>query len=56
VETDETNLELEIYAAALKLETDATSLELETYTDVLHLETETYVSQEISTQERYSAD
>jgi hypothetical protein len=47
VETDTAALELETDTAALKLETDTTALEWETETDV---------SQEISKQERYSAD
>jgi hypothetical protein len=56
VEADVSDLELETNAASLGLETDAAALKLETYATVLDLETETYVSQEISKQERYSAD
>jgi hypothetical protein len=44
---DAATLELEMNVAALELETDATALELETKTNM---------SQEISKQERYSAD
>jgi hypothetical protein len=47
VETDAADLELETDAATLKLEMDSTAPKLETETDV---------SQEISKQERYSAD
>jgi hypothetical protein len=39
-----------------KVEIDATTLKLETDTSALDLETVTDVSQEISKQERYSAD
>jgi hypothetical protein len=56
VETDVADLKLETDAASLKLEMDATALKLETDEDVLDLEMETDVSQEISKQERYSAD
>jgi hypothetical protein len=56
VETNAADLELETDAAALELETDAAALELETNAVVFNLETETYVSQEISKQERYLAD
>jgi hypothetical protein len=43
-------------AAALELEMDTTALELEMDTAPLELETKTDVSQEISKQERYSAN
>jgi hypothetical protein len=56
VETDMADLELEIDTAALELETDVVALELGTDAVVLNLERETDVSQEISNQERYSAD
>jgi hypothetical protein len=48
--------ELQTDAAPLELEMDATALELETNAIVLNLLTETGVAQEISKQERYSAD
>jgi hypothetical protein len=47
---------VEIDATALELETDAATLELEMDTTALKFETETNMSQEISKQERYSAD
>jgi hypothetical protein len=56
VETFAATLELETSSAALELETNTTPLELETDLAPLELETETDVSQEISKQERYSAD
>jgi hypothetical protein len=56
VEIDAATLKLETDATTLKLETDAAALELETDTSALDLETVTDVSQEISKQERYSAD
>jgi hypothetical protein len=49
-------LELETFVAALELETDVAPLELETDAATLELEMETDLSQEISKQERYSAD
>jgi hypothetical protein len=48
--------EVETDMAALELETDTTALKLETDTTALEWEMETDVSQEISKQERYSAD
>jgi hypothetical protein len=56
VETDAADLELETYAAALELEMNAAALKLETDAVVLNLETVTNMYQEISKQERYSAD
>jgi hypothetical protein len=49
-------LELETFVAALELETDVAPLKLETDAATLELEMETDLSQEISKQERYSAD
>jgi hypothetical protein len=42
--------------ATLELETNAVALELETDATALELETKMNMSQEISKQERYSAD
>jgi hypothetical protein len=56
LETDVAALKLETDAAALELETDTSTLVLETNAAALHLETEIDVSQEISKQERCSAD
>jgi hypothetical protein len=47
---------METSATAPELEMDATALELDTYAATLDLEMETDVPQEISKQERYSAD
>jgi hypothetical protein len=47
---------VETSTAALKLESSVAALEFETDATALKLETETDVSQEISTQESYSAD
>jgi hypothetical protein len=51
-----TALELETSVTALELEMDMTALGLETYAAALNLEMETNMPQEISKQERYSAD
>jgi hypothetical protein len=56
VETDATDLELETDVTALELEMDVVALELGTDAAVLNLEREIDVSQEISKQERYSAN
>jgi hypothetical protein len=56
VETYAAELELETDTVALELEMDAAALELETDATVFDLEMEIDVSQEISKQERYSAD
>jgi hypothetical protein len=56
VKTDAADFELEMDATTLELETDVTAPKLETDTVVLDLEMETDMSQEISKQERYSAD
>jgi hypothetical protein len=56
VETDATDLELETDVASHEMEMDAATPELETDAAVLDLEMETHVSQELSKQERYSAD
>jgi hypothetical protein len=56
LETNVASLKLETDAAALELEMDAGALELETDTTALDLEIERDMSQEISKQERYSAD
>jgi hypothetical protein len=47
---------VETFAATLELETSSAALELETDLAPLELETEMDVSQQISKQERYSAD
>jgi hypothetical protein len=56
VETDTTDPKLETDVASHEMEMDAAAPELETDAAVLDLEMETDVSQELSKQERYSAD
>jgi hypothetical protein len=56
VETDVATLEFETSTAALVLEMNAAILELETDVAALDLDTEIDMPQEISKQERYSAN
>jgi hypothetical protein len=56
LEMDAAALEMETSVTAFELETNAAALKLETYAAALDLEMKTDVPQQISKQERYSAD